>query len=148
MLRIFAIFALLIILQGARPLYPQVDPEPRSVCRSFDEGAEDLVEWVQMLVTDMTEEGIEDRERYRIPAVDASSVSYVTDETICRRAAIKYQHELDERGRPSRQVYVVQVATERKELRYIVIDPTYRAGEFQLWMVFDWRFKRLAAFAG
>lgn len=122
-------------------------------CRQFDGYAENLVGYAEMLAADTTTEITETRLRYGIIPVPPSSVAYVTDEAVCRRAALRFNEAaVDEEGRggdrPDRQVYVVRIGTTPETIRYLVEDPDERAGEFTVGMVFDAEFRHLATYAG
>ncbi len=112
-------------------------------CRPTDEHVEGLKEYALQLATEQGADMDTLRARYGIARVDAAQVEIVSDAKTCAAAARKFKHELGERGRSDRQVYVVRVGD-----RYIVSDPTATAGEFEVHMVFDRHFKLLASFAG
>lgn len=112
-------------------------------CRPTDEHVQGLREYALQLATEQSADMDSLRTRYGIVRVDASQVEIVSDARTCASAARKFKHELGEHGKSDRQVYVVRVGE-----RYIVSDPTAKAGEFEVHMVFDKHFKLLATFAG
>lgn len=147
-----SVWILLVAGLTTAPADAPSQPPPGS-CRQFDDYAENLAGYAEMLASDTTTEIAETRLQYGITPVPPSSVAYVTDEAICRRAALRFNEEaVDEEGRggdrPDRQVYVVRLGTTPETIRYIVEDPDERAGEFTVGMVFDADFRHLATYAG
>ncbi len=112
-------------------------------CRPTDANAEGLRQFAVRLATDPSARMEAKRQRYSLVPVAATEVQIVTDPQTCATAARKFKHGLGESGKSDRQVYVVRVGD-----RYIVYDPTAKAGEFEVHMVFDKHFKLLASFAG
>ena len=127
-------------------------PPPGS-CQPYDAHAQGFVSYAKTLAADTTEKIARTRARYGITPVPASSVTYVSDEAICRRAALRFNDEaVDEEGRggdrPDRQLYVVRLGTTPETIRYIVEDLLETGGEFTVGMVFDADFRHLATYAG
>lgn len=112
-------------------------------CRPTDETAEGLREYALQLATEQSTEMDSTRQRYGLVVVPESEVEIVSDPRICASAARKFKHGLGEHGKSDRQVYIVRIGE-----RYIVSDPTAKAGEFDVHMVFDKHFKLLASFSG
>lgn len=86
------------------------------------------------------------RTTFNLPQVPARSVTAVSTTSVCQRAALAYGRNLSPPDTTtSRQMYVVKIGT----TRYVVADPTVKAGEFMIQMVFDTAFKtKLATAAG
>lgn len=145
---IIVVCACLAVAACSAPLHAQQGNAKTSYCRPFDGRAKGLLSYAKRLASEESADMAENRELYSIPKTPASEVSYVTDEKLCRRAARKYHHAVGDHGKLDRQVYVVRIGNDRKQLRYIVLDPSEPGGEFQVYVVFDWRFKALAGFAG
>ena len=118
--------------------------EAQAGCRPVDDHAEGLREYALQLATEQSPQMDSTRQRYGLVRVAEAEVQIVADDRqVCAAAARKFQHELGEKGKAERQVYVVRIGD-----RYLVTDPTATAGEFHLHMVFDRHFKLLASFAG
>ena len=95
------------------------------------------MEYAKKLATATSGEYAETREVYRLPAVAASEVVLVSNDSTCRVAAAAYNREV-EGSNPDRAVFVVRVGTV-----YIVVDPTYHTGEFGAYMIFNAAFDQL-----
>lgn len=85
------------------------------------------------------------RSRYNIPAGSASAVSIETGKKKCESAAKGY-HQALHPGTPQvgRAVVVIKVGNSR----YVVLDPSEPAGEFQVHVVLDNHWNLLAIFTG
>ena len=86
------------------------------------------------------------RTRYQLPLMPAAEVRLVDDPTVCTRAAAAYTqavHDTTVAGQ-RRRVNVVQLGN-----RYAVGDPftPARAGEFELWAIFDARWRPIVVLA-
>ena len=111
-------------------------------CLPTDEHAQALREYGVVLATDTSAKIDTMRVDYGLVRVPASEVQIVTDKQVCATAARRFDAEQGEHKK-GRLVYVVRVGT-----RYIVTDPKATMGEFQIHVVYDKNFKRLAGFAG
>jgi len=97
------------------------------------------------LVTATDSETVATRSAYQLPAVAASKVTVVTTASVCRKAGAAYHAAVTPPGTPpiARTLVVIKVGT----TRYVVLDPTERAGEFENHIVFDSRWNRLIGFS-
>lgn len=84
-----------------------------------------------------------DRAIFRIPAVAASEVEYVSDDSTCRSAGQAYKTAAGLKGKAP-AVLVIRIGS-----RYLVSSPASQTdeSEFVLYVVMDDQFNRLAAFA-
>jgi hypothetical protein len=126
---------------------PAVAQQGVSACRGADDDAEDLIAYAQLLAAPTDDDLVQTAAAYSIPPVGANQVALLTDGNLCSRAARSYAQELDERGPVSRRVYLVRIGIARDDIRYLVVDPDHRAGNYEIVMVFDHRFQRLASFS-
>lgn len=118
----------------------------QSHCRPADGESEALVAYARMLAAPENDKLAATAEAYGIPATPVTDVEHLTDENLCRRAARSFAQELGEHGPFERRVHLVRIGTERKNIRYLVTDPDHRMGEYEVVVVFDQRFQRLASF--
>ena len=84
------------------------------------------------------------RQRQQLPAVAASQVTYVTDDSICAKAEVAYTAGLAGIGlTPSLRVHVIRVGDV-----YVVWDPAQRMGEFGIFMTLSSDYKVLSKRGG
>jgi hypothetical protein len=134
---IAAIFAV-VLVSGAPPAM-----QTASACRPPEGQALSLLHYGVDLGTAQGAEWDAKRARYGLVAVDTGEVRLITDEPTCRKAASAVALHLGESRKTDRRVWVVGIGP-----RYMVTDPTVRAGEFQVTMFFDRDWKFLASLAG
>ena len=81
---------------------------------------------------------------YQLPLASQSQVQLVTTSKTCKDAAQAYHLAVRGASTPaiSRSVAVIKVGNSR----YVVIDPSERAGKFEVTVVFDTSFQPLASF--
>jgi len=105
-----------------------------------------LRDYVVRLVTEADTALVATRIRYQLPKVAASKVTVVTSASICANAGNAYHAAVTSPGTAaiSRTLVVLKVGS----TRYVVTDPSQTAGEFQMYAVFDSKWKWLAGFAG
>lgn len=84
------------------------------------------------------------RQSYQLPLVSPTQVKTISHLNTCKTAAQAYHLAVRGPSVPaiSRSVVVVKVGNSR----YLVRDPSERAGEFQVTVIFDSNFQRLEAF--
>src|SRR5574338_602088 len=89
-----------------------------------------LKNYVTRLVTASDSTLVATRDRYKLPAADASKVTVVTSTNVCASAGAAYHASTTPNGTPpiSRALAVIKVGS----TRYIVLDPNQLAGEFEL----------------
>lgn len=86
------------------------------------------------------------RQKLQLPTATSQNVSVVTQTKACKDAAIAYNIAVHGPSAPavSRQVVIIKVGS----TRYVVLDPTEAAGEYQLFVIFDSGFHALASYHG
>jgi hypothetical protein len=104
-----------------------------------------LRDHIVSLVTGTDSETVATRNAYQLPVVAASKVTVVTTSSVCRKAGAAYHAAVTPPGTPqvSRTLVVIKVGT----MRYVVLDPNERAGEFENHVVFDAKWNRLIGFS-
>ncbi|MGH7717373.1 MAG: hypothetical protein ACREON_00825 [Gemmatimonadaceae bacterium] len=88
---------------------------------------------------------VQNRQAIELPHVAASDVQPVTNEQTCQRAAAAYDQEQVRRHQTpptQRQVHVVRVGS-----YHVVVDPTERAGEWTVAMLFNAAWELVSTFA-
>ena len=99
------------------------------------------------LVTATTDTSlVETRTAYRLPALDSSKVSIVTNAKTCGSAAVAYNKAIHGANAPavSRNIVVVKIGT----TRYVLIDPLERYGEYGINVITNSSFVVLSTFGG
>jgi hypothetical protein len=116
-----------------------------SACLAPGAFSQNLVRYMDTLVTSTDSDLVSTRIRYGLPAVSPSAVSLVSDTTLCRTYANAYSADINPTSpMVGRRVYVVQVGSNR----FVVADPTYQGGEWTGYTVFDSSQTVIARFAG
>jgi hypothetical protein len=140
MKRVLCLFALAAAAHVA-PAGPR--PAASAACRPFDAYADTLVGTLQALATSTDSGDVAQRNRLGIPATAAASVTYVTTEQVCSKAATAFAANVGVSNGPpvSGVLYVVKVANV-----YVVDDPSQKMGEFSIRMVLTDKFKYLSQF--
>ena len=108
------------------------------------ESASLLRDYVVLLVTGSDTGSVATRDRYQLPATQASKVTVETSTNVCNNAGAAYHAAEDTAGTPpiSRTLVVVKVASSR----YVVLNPGHLAGEYEVQIVFDSRWNVLCRF--
>ncbi|MEP6732595.1 MAG: hypothetical protein ABJE10_18265 [bacterium] len=96
-----------------------------------------LVRYFQKVVTPTDSQSIKYRDKLQLTAVTAGQVTLVTDDKTCDKAA-KAMDKLASTKKQEYQVYVVQVGHDA----FGVVDPTWKAGEYNPIIVFDDNWKK------
>ena len=101
--------------------------------------------YVRTLVTSAGSVIVATRARYGMPDTDSTTVTIATDQATCGEAGEAYHAALHGSSSPaiSRTLVVVKVG----DSNYVVVDPTERAGEFGIYVVFDEQWQRLVVFS-
>jgi hypothetical protein len=105
-----------------------------------------LRDYMIRLVTATDTELVATRILYQLPVVAATEVIVDSSSAICNRAGAAYHSAVAVEGTPptSRTLAVVRVG----KTRFVVLDPKQMAGEFEIHVIFDSKWNRLAAFIG
>ena len=112
-----------------------------AVCAPADDFTALLLSKIQRLVTSTDTGDVATRIRLQWPSVTATSITYVTDNAVCRAAEAAYTPAVPTSVRvaPSGTMYAFKIDT-----LYFVFDRAQRAGEWMMAMTLDGRFKVLA----
>jgi hypothetical protein len=112
-------------------------------CLPVDDDARNLLAHAIELVTDRTARGDTNRAMYNLIRHPQSEVQHETGKTTCAQAAKRFHEEADPKSATIKPVHVVRAGD-----RYIVTNPQVRGGEFNVFLVFDRKWRLRAAVAG
>lgn len=113
-----------------------------ATCMPSDEFANLMVLRYRHLATSADTTVAPTREIMKLPIVSVTSVSYVTDNSICAKAEAAYSAAAgDAPGTPSGRVHVFKVGNV-----YVVSDTARRTGEFDVRMTLSKSYKVLARY--
>ena len=135
-----ASFAFLVLTAAPR----EGGAQTSTYCRAADAGSAYLLAKVRSWATATTGPYVKNRQVVELPQVPAEEVQAVTDEEICQQAAAAYDRERVRRHQTppaQRQVHVVRVGS-----FYVVADPTEKAGEWTVAMVFNATWELVSTF--
>lgn len=138
-------FLLVSALSGSVWLRSHAADALATQCWTPLETSESLVSHLQEIVTATNPEGSALRDSLRLPATPAASVQVVTTDSICGIALTEHSAiRQPPVGTILTRLLVVRVGS----TRYVVWDGFSRAGEFDLFYIYDQNFQFLAALAG
>lgn len=115
-----------------------------AACMPADARAAYLLAYVKQLVVRTDTHTVRVRATAGIPAGDSSLVSLMTNAanpTECERGRAAYAESYNSDTAAFRAVYVLRIG----DSNYVVVDQNWRAGMFGLLVVYDRRFRLLAA---
>jgi hypothetical protein len=133
----YILLSLILILVGANPSAARAQG---SACLAADETTQGIIKKLSRLMDADAGSVALDRALYGLPRVDPSTITVVTDKTICAKAERAYTAALKSTtSTPSGKVYVIKVGTV-----YVVQDPQRKGGEYVIEIVMDSQFRVIA----
>jgi hypothetical protein len=115
-----------------------------SACRPADSTSVRMVKWLSNVVTGTDAGSTKQRDQMKLPVVDVSQITYVTDSKVCSKVVTPYNAKTVMGSvTPSGKLYVVKVGSV-----YVAKDPVKAAGEFDVYVTVDSRYRVLASSLG
>lgn len=103
-----------------------------------------LRDYIASIVTATDSATVDKQNLYQLPATRASKITIETSSTTCTKAGAAYNVVQNANPAVSRTLAVIKVGS----TRFVVLDPNQMAGEFQVYVIFDFKWSYLAGFIG
>jgi len=126
-------------------VHPFVTAQASSTCSAEWTYTANFRNHIVGIVTGVDSASAASRAAFQLPAVSASDVYFVTDSTVCTRAAAAFTAEVTrDRSTAGGSLWVLRVGP----TRYIVFDHKQQSGEFLDHYIFDSSFNYLLTMTG
>ena len=120
-----------------------VSAQPTLKCRPADDTSENIIGDLKTWITTTDPERIAARDNiFKIPVVNLSQISVVTDERICGKVIQGYTTMTG--GYTPSSVYVIKMGTKY----YATHDPARKAGQHSIVHIFDSRYQSIGGWTG